>query len=88
MSTVHKFPVSQLPAQLRDDFKDDQLVTVTIESDDTAFPHLSDSKYVELFAESDLQKERGQGTVCETPEDFQNFFSGIKARASARNKPK
>ncbi len=86
MSTVYKIPASKLPAELRGDYLDDELVTVTIKRDETPFPNLTEEQFDALFAESYAQKARGEGTVCKTPEDIDAYFDAIRARVDAKYK--
>jgi len=88
MNTVHKFPVSQLPAKLRGDFKDDQLVTVTIESDGEVIPGFSREEIDELMAPAIEQEKQGLGVICENRKQTDEYFDAIRAKVDAKYQTK
>lgn len=83
MSTVYDFPVSKLPEELKNGLSEDALVTVTI-SEGVPLPEFTDAQYEELFGESFRQKAQGEGTVCETKEDINEYFDKLRANVDAK----
>lgn len=82
MNTVHKFPVSQLPAKLRGDFKDDQLVTIMIASDDDAASYDAWLKdLVQSLRESQQDIKAGRGIPAD--QVFADMRTMIAAKADA-----
>ncbi|GHA97202.1 hypothetical protein GCM10009069_20300 [Algimonas arctica] len=85
MTTVHKFPVSKLPAELREGFSDADFVTVQVSRDTDVLPGYTCEEIDALLEPTQGQIERGDYTTCSTPDDHDAFFKTIKTRALASN---
>lgn len=85
MTTVHKFPVSKLPAELRDGFSDVDFVTVQLSREGDVLPGYTKAEIDALVDPTNDQIERGDYTVCATPKDHDAFFRNVKTRALASN---
>lgn len=85
MTTVHKFPVSKLPAELREGFSDADFVTVQVSRETDVLPGYTRAEIDALVEPTKGQIERGEYTTCETSDDHDAFFETIKTRALASN---
>ena len=71
MNTIHNFPASKLPSELRQGLAEDAMVTITISQS---------TEFQESLQASFKQKEAGEGETFQTPQDMNAFF---KARFSS-----
>lgn len=85
MTTVHKFPVSKLPAELREGFSDADFVTVQLSRDTDVLPGYTREELDALIEPTHGQIERGDYTTCKTSDDHDALFESIKTRALASN---
>lgn len=85
MTTVHKFPVSKLPAELREGFSDADFVTVQVSKETDVLPGYTREEMDALVEPTHAQIERGDYTTCKTPNDHDAFIESIKIRALAAN---
>ena len=86
MNTVHKFPASKLPAELRGNISPDALVTVVVEDENARepIPGFTQAELEEIMADSIGQKKQGLGTVCKNREETDAYFDALREKVDAK----
>lgn len=80
MTTIHDYPASNLPADLRGDIPKDAFVSVHIDQFGSGLPGYTKDQVEDMLATADNPK----GPVFETREDLDAHFDALKAKVIAR----
>ena len=85
MNTIFKYPASKLPAELREGFDDNALVNVQVTNADHILPGYTKEDIDGLVAPAIEEEKRGEGTICQNPNDFDTYFNAIKDKVHAKH---